>query len=175
MNDSKREAIFQVENAHITYRNFRGEARQYNNAGNRNFNLILSEEDAKIFKDAGFRVRERSGRNDRKDDVIYLVQVNVSYKFRKPKIVVINGRTKTELDEEDIAELDYADVEYIDLTIRPYHWQMPDGRTGVKAYLNSMYVTLVSDPFEDKYFGKDEPFSVIEEVEELEELEDDPF
>lgn len=169
MNNSRREAIYQVENAHITYRNFKGEARQYNNAGNRNFNLILSERDAQIFKDAGFRVRERSGRDGHEDDVIYLMQVNVSYKFRAPKVVVINGKTKTELDEETIARLDYADVEYIDLTIRPYYWQMPDGRTGVKAYLNSMYVTLASDPFEDKYYDDvDSPYGHIDD-------EDDPF
>lgn len=150
-----RNGIFEVSNARITYRNFAGEARQYNNAGNRNFNLILRPEDARMFIDAGFRVRERPPRNEG-DDPLYLMAVNVSYKFRPPRIVLIRGRNKVELTEETISELDYADIEYIDLTIRPYHWQMPDGRTGVKAYLNSMYVTLVTDPYENKYFSNDE-------------------
>ncbi len=144
--------IFEITDAHITYRNFAGEARQYNNAGNRNFNLILRPEDAQMFIDAGFRVRERPPRGEG-EDPLYLMAVNVSYKFRPPRVVVIRGRNKIELNEETISELDYADIEYIDMTIRPYRWTMPDGRTGVKAYLNSMYVTLVTDPYEEKYFG----------------------
>lgn len=147
--------IFKIDNAHITYRNFAGEARQYNNAGNRNFNLILRPEDAAMFEGEGFRVRERPPREEGADP-LYLMAVNVSFKFRPPRVVVIRGRNKIELTEETIAELDYADIESIDMTIRPYRWTMPDGRTGVKAYLNSMYVTLVTDPYEDKYFGGDE-------------------
>lgn len=170
MNEN-RASIFTVENAHITYRNFSGEARQYNNAGNRNFNLILDPEQAKIFEEAGFRVRERSGKDGHKDDAIFLLQVNVSYKYRPPKVIVIRNRKKTPLTEETISELDYADIEYIDLTIRPYHWRMPDGCTGVKAYLNSMYVTLVDDPFEDKYYGPEDEIEADFAVED----EETPF
>lgn len=153
MNNQNR--IYEVTDAHITFRNFTGEARQYNQAGNRNFNLILTPDMAETFADAGFRVRERK-RRDPDDEQQFLMQVNVSYKFRAPRVVVIHGKKKTELNEDTISELDYADIEYIDLTIRPYHWTMPDGRTGIKAYLNSMYVTLAVDPFEDKYSDLDD-------------------
>lgn len=152
--------IFKVEDARITYRNFKGEARQYNKEGNRNFNVILTPDQARMFSEEGFRVRERSAREEGGDPV-YLMSVSVSFKFRPPKVVVIRGKHKIELDEETIAELDYADIDYIDMTIRPYYWNMPDGKCGVKAYLNSMYVTLVDDPFEDKYTedeSEEEPF-----------------
>ena len=152
--------IFKVEDAHITYRNFKGEARQYNKEGNRNFNVILTPDQAKMFSDEGFRVRERSAREE-DGDPVYLMSVSVSFRFRPPRVVVIRGKSRVELDEDTIGELDYADIEYIDMTIRPYYWSMPDGKCGVKAYLNSMYVTLVDDPFEDKYAdeeSEEEPF-----------------
>ena len=63
---------------------------------------------------------------------------------------MINGKRKTELNEDTVCELDYADIDYIDMTIRPYYWEVGD-KSGVTAYLNSMYVTLVEDRFAAKY------------------------
>lgn len=153
--------IYAIEGARITFRNFSGEARKFNAAGNRNFNIILTEKDRDMLADAGFKIRVRPPK-DSYSEPQYLLPVMVSYKFRPPKITTIVGHVKSEMTEDNVGELDYADIENIDLTIRPYHWEMPDGTSGVKAYLNSMYVTLVKDVFADKYdFGED----VIDEEE----------
>lgn len=147
MNNQTR--IYEIENAHITYRNFSGEERKYNQKGKRNFNLVLTEEQAKMFTDEGFKVRCQPPREEG-GDPRYLLPVNVGFEYRPPKIVVMNGKHRTEINEDTVNELDYADIDYIDMTIRPYYWNMGD-KSGVKAYLNSMYVTLVEDRFAAKY------------------------
>ena len=152
--------IYSVDDAHLIYRNFRGEARMYNNEGDRNFNLLLNESEAKAMEEAGFRVKVRPS-TDLYDEPRRTMVVKVGYKFRPPKIIVISGRNRYELTEETVGELDYADIEHVDLTVRPSYWRRPDGQSGVTAYLNSMYVTLVEDPYAEKYAeytDEDNPF-----------------
>lgn len=146
--------IYEIENAHITYRNFSGEERKFNAKGKRNFNLILTPEQAEMFRAEGFRVRVQQPRDD-DGDPRYLLPVAVGFEYRPPKIVVMNGKHKTELTDDTVGELDYADIDYIDLTIRPYYYHVGD-KDGVKAYLNSMYVTLVEDRFAAKYAQDEE-------------------
>ena len=147
--------VIEVPNARLRFRNFRGQARQYNEEGDRNFNLVLDEEQKAVFEEEGFKVRTRPPR-DEYSDPEYLLQISVSYKNRPPKVVMITSGNKTELDEETVGELDYAEIENVDVSVRPYHWSMSSGRSGVKGYLNSLYVTLVEDDFDGKYADRDE-------------------
>lgn len=147
--------LFNIDDAQLIYRNFRGEARMYNNEGDRNFNLVLTEEQAEELGAAGFRVKVRPA-NDNFDEPRRTIVVKVGYKFRPPKIMVISGHNRYELCEETVGELDYADIEHVDLTIRPSYWRRPDGTSGVTAYLNSMYVTLTEDPYAEKYAQADD-------------------
>ena len=145
-----RNGITTIENAKVIFRNFRGEERQYNDKGDRNFNLVLDAAAADALSEQGYNVRVRPPR-DEDGDPQYLLPVSVSYKNRPPKIVLVTSRNKTLLDEDTVGELDYVDIANIDLTIRAYNWTMGNGRSGVKAYLNSMYVTLDEDEFDEKY------------------------
>ena len=80
------------------------------------------------------------------------LQVSVKYDPYPPNINMITASKGTvKLDENAVGLLDDADIENVDVRIRPYNWTLQDGRTGVKAYVKDMYVTVEEDPFAAKY------------------------
>jgi hypothetical protein len=76
--------------------------------------------------------------------------ISVNFKGRPPRIVLVTSRGRTNLDERSVEMLDWADIINVDLIVRPYEWDV-NGKTGIKAYLQSIYVTIREDPLEQKY------------------------
>ena len=140
-----------IENATILFRNFAGNPDKYHkNGGYRKFNVIIEDpEEAQRLSDDGWNVRILAPR-DEGDEPRHTLEVAVTFNQYPPKIVMITRRAKVELDEESVASLDYADIISADLVITPYTWEV-DGKSGIKAYLKTMYVTIEEDEFADKY------------------------
>jgi hypothetical protein len=145
-----------IEGARIGFRNFSGKEGQYNPEGIRNFCVFLEEDFAKTLEKDGWNVRWLKPKDEQEDPQGYL-QVAVSFKNIPPKLVLITSHGKTILDEDSVSILDWAEIESIDLIIRPYNWTISQGtkneKSGVKAYIKSMYITIVEDEFEKKYYN----------------------
>lgn len=144
-----------LSGARILFRNFSGNASQFNAAGNRNFCVILDDPNmVKNLERDGWNVRYLQPREEGDVPQAYL-QVKVQFpkegsRARPPKIVLVTSRGNTILDEETVGMLDFAEIANIDMIIRPYNWEV-QGKSGVKAYLKSIYVTIVEDELEKKY------------------------
>lgn len=139
-----------VEGARLIFRNFAGKEDKYNSAGERNFCVVLDQETADRLAADDWNVRTLEAREEG-DDATFYLPVKVSYKFRPPRVVMITSTGRTTLDESSIEVLDYADMRNVDLIVRPFNWGPINGKTGVKAYLQSMFVTLEEDELERKY------------------------
>ena len=148
-----------VENARIIFRNFAGKESKFNAKGKRNFCLVIDNEEAEQLKEEGWNIKYLKPRDPDEEPQAY-VQVSVEYGNFPPNIWLIAGNKKTKLDEDTVASLDYAEIENIDLVIRPYTWEV-NGKGGIKAYVKNMYVTIVENEFEKKYRDLDEDESEL--------------
>lgn len=154
-----------IENARIGFRNFSGKEGKFNPAGRRNFCVFIDSELATQLEEDGWNVRWLNPKDDGDEKQAYL-QVAVSYDNIPPKILIVSSRGKTILDETSINILDWAEIQEVDLIIRPYNWTVQPGtrneKSGVKAYVKSMYVTIAEDEFESKY--SDVPDSAADSI-----------
>ncbi len=143
---------FSLEDVRITYRNFHGVAQRFNEEGNRNFCVILDDETAKAMEADGWNVRWQPPR-DPEDPPRAILKVNLRYRsrdgriLRPPRVVMITSKGKTQLDEEMVGSVDWAEIQSVDMMINPYEYQ--PGK--FSAYLKSIYVTLAEDELELKY------------------------
>jgi hypothetical protein len=149
------------EDAEILFRNFEGRESQFNDKGDKEFVLVLPEEAAKDMGAEGWNIKILEPRDQDEDDEEDaaqaqeklgrpIVRVKVSYKFRPPTVVLITSRGMTRLGEAELAMLDWAEISTIDLILSGSAWDV-NGKQGVKAYLQSAYITIEEDPLQLKY------------------------
>lgn len=142
-----------MEGVRIIFRNFAGKESQYNREGDRNFAVLVTDDVAEKMAADGWNIKILKPRED-DDDAENLptpyLPVAVNFNGRPPRIVLITSRGRTNLDESEVEMLDWADIVNVDLIVRPYEWSV-NGKTGIKAYLQSIYVTIEEDPLERKY------------------------
>lgn len=136
-------------NARIVFRNFEGKEGQYNREGDRNFCLILAEDEAQQMLADGWNIKYLRAREEGESPQAY-VQVSVSFKNRPPRMVLITSRGRTNIPEDQLHILDWIEIANVDLIINPYSWAV-SGKTGIKAYLKSFFVTMAEDELEQKY------------------------
>jgi len=149
-----------IEDARIIFRNFAGAEGRFNAKGKRNFNVLLDDDTADAMLKDGWNVKYLQPRLEEEDAKPQpRLEVAVHYGAgQPPRVVMITTKGKTSLDESMLPILDWAEIENVDMIIRPHQWEV-SGKTGVKAYLKSIYVTIREDELERKYM--DVPDSAI--------------
>lgn len=135
--------------ARIVFRNFAGKEGQYNREGDRNFALILNQDDADQMAAQGWNVKYLRPREEGDQPQAY-VPVSVSFKNKPPRVVMITSRGRANIPEDMLDILDWVEIANIDLIISPYQWAV-SGKTGIKAYLKSFFITIEEDELEKKY------------------------
>lgn len=156
--------FYDVRSGAIRFRNFSGKEGTYNTAGDRNFCLLLTPEDADEMIQEGYNVRWLRPREEGDEPQPYIqIKVGFGGKGRPPKIVMIRRGKQTVVTEDSVNNLDWAEIEKADISINPYHYNNVGGRSGVKAYLKTMYVTIAADDFEDRYLDVPDSAQTIDE------------
>ena len=142
--------ILQIDNAHIIFRNFAGEASKFNREGDRNFALRIFDQDiADKLLDLGWNVKIKPPREEGEDPFMYL-PVKIKFNDYGPKVYLKSGSNRVVLDEESISCLDNIEIENADLDIRPYDWDV-NGKTGRTAYLQGGLITQKVDRFSEDF------------------------
>lgn len=153
----------EILNATIEFPNFKGEARTYNPEGSRNFVLVFDDPNVAMrLSDAGWHIRVTPPR-DEGGSPTYKLTVKVGFKsfppfVRPAKLFTVSNGVVTKLDEDTVGSLDDADIECIDMIIRPRHLDTPTpvGST-VTAYLEELYATLAHSRLARRYAEMESP------------------
>ena len=136
----------------VVFRNFAGKESRWNQQGKRTFNIMLTEEEALELEAKGWRIKKLNPKKEG-DPVAYTLKVRVSFGLYPPKVYLVTSHKKTLLDDEDVSQLDKAEIVNADLIITPYinrdESYASDGKAS--AYLKLAYFTIPDNPFEDKY------------------------
>jgi len=148
MADERRRIM--IENAHIFRRNFTGREGMYNQPGQRNFLVSLDEKTAKEMAKDGWNVKFPEPRDEEEDVRDPYIQVNVGYKIRPPRIIMITSNNRVIMTEENVEALDWVDIGMADLIFTASEWSV-NGKTGIKAWLKSLFITIEEDELERKY------------------------
>ena len=142
--------ILQIDDARIIFRNFSGAPSKFNREGDRNFAVIIPEQEiADVLIAEGWNVKIKPPREDGDTPFMYL-PVKIKFNDRGPRVYLKSGSNIIRLDEESISCLDNVDIISVDLDIRPYDWNV-NGMEGRTAYLQSIQVTQEVDRFYDQY------------------------
>lgn len=160
-----------IEDGTITNKNFSGDEKTYegrimNERGKRNFCIIIDDPDfATRLNEEGWNIKARLPREEG-DETTYFLPVKVIYhdgdlSRLDPKIYLVQNNIPTRMDEEDIKELDRANIMSADLIInrsgKPT-FTKPDGSDGYTAYLDEAYFIMSTNRFHDKFDFGDKPF-----------------
>lgn len=156
-------SILQIDDARITYKNFEGRGDKFNREGDRNFSLIIPDEEImnalvedKNEHGVGWNVKIKPPR-DEDDEPFMHMKVKVKFTDYGPNIYLESGGNMIRLDEESVRCLDDMRISHVDLDIRPYD-DIIQGKPFRSAYLQSMRVVqdLSGDRFASRYNNYDD-------------------
>lgn len=141
-----------VEDAKLHYRNFDGEKSQSNPKGALGLGLILDPAKKDFYYEEGWKIKVKEY-DDPDRETRYYIPVTISFDNPKhmPRIGVLNVKRNviSEVKPEQLHLYQRnADIIRYDVIVTPYCWTMPDGSSGVKAYLKELIMHVQPTGFE---------------------------
>jgi hypothetical protein len=140
-----------LENGMIAYRNFSGRPTEYKPEGGiRTVTFVIPDEWADDLRNDGWKIRYEEKKER------FLLEATVLYRTKDgrpkdPKVFIVRDDNKLiHMTEETVGELDSADIVSVDAVIGPSRYNF-GGKTGIKAYVNSLYIKIRENPIERKY------------------------
>ena len=153
----EKRGVLMIDDARIVYRNFSGTGSRYNREGDRNFAVVIPDQEiADALIENGWNVKIKPPREEGDSPFMYM-PIKVKFNDRGPNVYLVTGKRMNRLDEESVSCLDDVDIQSVDMDIRPYDWEV-NGRSGRSAYLQSIKVTQRIDRFAAENEEEEEPF-----------------
>lgn len=154
--------VLQIDGARLIFQNFSGRSDQYNRNGDRNFAVIIPNQEIadKLMNrknkfGVGWNVKIRAPREEGDQPFMFL-KVKVKFTDFGPDVYLKSGDNTRMLDEDTIDLLDKIEIASVDLDIRPYDDM---GREGPfrAAYLKAIWVTQAVDRFKERFAEEEYP------------------
>lgn len=141
-----------LENTRIIHRNFEGRPGQYTRQGDMSFSAVIAPENVDALREDGWAIRELPPREDIDgSESLYFIPVRVNFDSnRPPEVFLVTRNGLVKLDKDTVGTLDHAEIVNVDCTLHAHKWEN-GGKSGVKAYLRNMYVTIREDTLAQKY------------------------
>lgn len=144
-----------IQDATIKWTNFSGRPTKFKpEGGERTFVVELDQKLAEDMRDDGWHVRfpDDPIEEDEEQTKAPIISVKLGYspKARPPKIVLITSKGAQYLTQDMVEILDSMDFTQVDVKFNSSNWEF-GGKSGIKAYLKSMYLTMDEDELDRKY------------------------
>ena len=154
--------LIRIDDARFMFRpNFSGEGSKYNNVGDRNFNVRITDPELlERMEEEPWNLKYTKVTEDYPEPEAYLkvkVDFNPPMDRLVPHIYVVNnGQVVSELTEEDVHMLDENRIAMMKMVIRPsvYADDRYDNCWKISAYLKTLYVEFADeedDEWADEY------------------------
>lgn len=146
----------EIEDGVIAYKDFSGRVDENNENGEKTVTFAISIDDGLKLIEDGWYLRKQEFPNDPYREPRYLLKTCITFKTKDgrpkdPKVFMVReDGSMVHMTEDTIGLLDGADIIKVDAVIGPWRWRR-NGKEGVKAYVNSMYITVKENRIDAKY------------------------
>jgi hypothetical protein len=111
-----------IEHAELVFRNFAGKETRFNKKDQKTFCVFIDDpEMVEALVENNWNMKQTKIREEG-DEPRWYLPVEVKYEIKPPNVVMITTKGKTNLDNDNIEILDYADFKNVDLIVNPYDW-----------------------------------------------------
>ncbi len=142
-----------IRDAEIRYQNFAGTGNSMNREGDRNFKVLIDDEElANQLSEDGWYISIKKN----SDPAVYQLKVHVSYRYTPPHIVKYKNGKGIEVTEDTVHRLDNLTITRADLDITPAYNKKTPGNEGLTAYLSDGRFTI-QPRYLEQYYTDDVP------------------